>query len=196
MSEELTLLKCGMCYANKQGDIKERKLICPEHGDLKARGGRKPVDRQAAAEIRSEKGQKKGLKRTPLNPTSEKEDLSNAYLQGVKDSIITAMLTGGATAWCQKCEVDQTGATTLEKARSSLDLHHHDVKQSEGPRYNHKTKNPGRDNPEGLLLVCRNCHKELEKQQREGVKDDGGATGGEPADDAGAEDESVGASGE
>ncbi len=150
-----------LCYigpgADENGRARPtRVMLCSVHGDSKATGGKK--GRAAASDLRSDKG---GLKKTPLKNSSDKQDLSSAYLQGIKDSLIWQMLDGGGQVWCQRCEKDQEGATSLEAARSALDLHHHDQERDEGPRYNHQTKNPGRDHPQGLLLVCRPCHKEL-----------------------------------
>lgn len=126
--------------------------LCPEHGDAKARAGTKVKTRTPAGAIR----------KTRLSPTSEKQDLRQAYLQGVKDSIITSMIRGGSAAWCEHCE--KNVADSLEGARKTLDLHHHDQKRSEAKGYDHKTRKPGADNPMGILLVCRDCHRQLEQR--------------------------------
>ena len=133
--------------------------LCPEHGDAKARGTRRKDQRPAADSLRS----KTPMKRTRLSPTSEKEDLRSAYIQGAKDAMIVIMLRGGGAAWCEVCEKDI--ATTLEGARKGLDFHHQDQRRGDGKGYDHKTKNPGADHPQGALLCCRQCHRRLEEER-------------------------------
>lgn len=91
---------------------------------------------------------------------SDKEELRQAYLQGAKDQTIDDMMESNGAVFCQKCEKD--GPIGLEKGRSWLHQHHNDVERDEGPKYNHRTRNPGADRPRGLLYVCDPCHREVE----------------------------------
>lgn len=128
--------------------------------DYEARLSKSYVRKEPKSEPKS-RAAKRGK---PLKHSSAKQDVRSAYLAGVKAERISHSYLLLGYVQCERCKLEYFG---IGGAHQGLDLHHV-TKRSQGQGY--RPGKAGVDSPGNLELLCRQCHREVEKNEPEWSK--------------------------
>lgn len=128
-------------------------LSCGSKGQRKVKGDKR-LERSVGIGRKNQLKPGAPPKRTKgVRQVSDKQEVRNAYLAGVKaERISHALLTEGKAS-CSRCP---RSFTTNGSAHKGLDLHHTE-RRSGGRGY--RPGDAGVDAPAKVELLCRDCHR-------------------------------------
>lgn len=152
----------GKTESNRRGEGKQS----PSSSKLRQELGRKEAF--GSGDARKGSGRKSSLERkTPIargrrpRQQSDKQAIRSAFLSGIKAERIHHQLLTEGRASCERCP---SSWSTFASAKGHLDLHHTE-KRSRGAGF--RDGNMGVDAPRLLEMLCRECHREQERNEPE-----------------------------
>lgn len=112
------------------------------------------VETEGRKGVRVERARREPKKRKPIKTQSQKQEVREAFLSGVKASLLESGVRD-----CSRCP---RSFESFDDAWAGLSLHHsNEWKRGQGTGFR-GGKQFGVDDPRNLEIVCRACHRQLE----------------------------------